>query len=428
MPQKSAPEFSYDPKTKLYHKRVKNEKGEWRAVYGHTKQELREKVKIREEQVQAAIRAQECPACYEYAAAWFARWSPGKGAKNIESTRSAINNHIMPTIGSKAMIDVTEDDLKDVLNTMAGDSKALNTKVLRVMKWIFHAAVKDGTIASDPAEDLKPGGTPATEKIPLTEAQQRALIGTVEGLPIYPFVMIGLFSGLRREEILGLQWDCVHLDDAVPYLSVRRAWRWEKNKAVVSDTLKSKASSRDIPLPPQLVETLKLEQGRSSGDYVLGGKKPWTQNQFRQKWKAIDIRTAGSRPRIDRHGKPVLTKDGKPVIIDYKVGDKIPRHDCYITIDFDVTPHILRHTYITRLILSGANIKTVQYLAGHADVSVTLNIYTKLVEHAPSVTASEVLQAFGAPKAEPTAAPEISSTINSTGKKVPDLVPSNANN
>lgn len=398
MSRKDAPEFSYDPNTKLYHKRVKNEKGEWRSVYGHTKQELREKVRIREEQVQTAIRTQECPACYQYTAEWFKRWSPGKGAKNIESARSAINNHILPLIGNKAMIDITEDDLKDVMNSMADDSKALNTKVLRVIKWIFHAAVKDGTISSDPAADLKPGGTPATEKIPLTETQQSALIDTVKGLPINPFVMIGLYSGLRREEILGLQWDCVHLDDEVPYLSVRRAWRWEKNKAVVSDKLKSKASARDIPLPPQLVEALKAEQGRSTGDYVLGGAKPWTQNQFRQKWNAINVRTAGPRQRTDLRGKPVLDKEGKPVIVNYKLGDKIPRHDCYITIDFDVTPHILRHSYITRLILSGANIKTVQYLAGHADVGVTLNIYTKLVEHAPSVTASEVLQAFGAQK------------------------------
>ena len=46
---------------------------------------------------------------------------------------------------------------------------------------------------------------------------------TIRDLPPYVFVMIGLYSGLRREEILGLQWDCVFLDVETPYIAVRRA-------------------------------------------------------------------------------------------------------------------------------------------------------------------------------------------------------------
>ena len=44
-------------------------------------------------------------------------------------------------------------------------------------------------------------------------------------------------------------------------------------------------------------------------------------------------------------------------------GETVRNSKVQITIDFDVTPHILRHTYITNLILSGANVKVVQYLA-----------------------------------------------------------------
>lgn len=66
----------------------------------------------------------------------------------------------------------------------------------------------------------------------------------------------------------------------------------------------------------------------------------------------------------------------------------------YNTIDFPVTPHILRHTYITNLILSGANLKKVQYLAGHADIKVTLDIYTHLVDQHPNNFVDEVNKAF----------------------------------
>ncbi len=59
-----------------------------------------------------------------------------------------------------------------------------------------------------------------------------------------------------------------------------------------------------------------------------------------------------------------------------------------------MTPHILRHTYITNLILSGANLKKVQYLAGHADIKVTLDIYTHLVDQHPNNFVDEVNKAF----------------------------------
>ena len=71
-------------------------------------------------------------------------------------------------------------------------------------------------------------------------------------------------------------------------------------------------------------------------------------------------------------------KDGKPVEIVKKLGEKCPRHNFYYTIDFRVSPHILRHTYITDLILGGVDIKRVQYLAGHSDPSITLRIYTHI--------------------------------------------------
>ena len=67
-----------------------------------------------------------------------------------------------------------------------------------------------------------------------------------------------------------------------------------------------------------------------------------------------------------------------------------------VAFDFHLTPHLLRHTYISELILSGADIKTVQYLAGHATAAITLNIYTHLMENRPEATAKTVLAAFNA--------------------------------
>src|SRR5699024_6184493 len=85
----------------------------------------------------------------------------------------------------------------------------------------------------------------------------------------YTFIMLALYSGLRREEILGLQWDCVFLDVPTPYLSVRRAWRTEHNKPVITTTLKTKAARRDIPIPKCLADRLREVKKKSISEYVI---------------------------------------------------------------------------------------------------------------------------------------------------------------
>ena len=43
-----------------------------------------------------------------------------------------------------------------------------------------------------------------------------------------------------------------------------------------------------------------------------------------------------------------------------------------------ITPHVCRHTYCTNMALSGVSAKTLQYLLGHSDISITLNVYTHI--------------------------------------------------
>ena len=73
--------------------------------------------------------------------------------------------------------------------------------------------------------------------------------------------------------------------------------------------------------------------------------------------------------------------------------------DVVYTIDFKVTPHILRHTYITNLLLGGVDIKTVQYLAGHERAKITLDIYAHLTYNRPEEIIDKINMAF-APQAE----------------------------
>lgn len=137
----------------------------------------------------------------------------------------------------------------------------MQIKTVTTLKKIFASAEENKLIARSPCLSLKAGGYKSKDKIPLSDEQAQILIEAVKGTSSYEFVMIGLYTGLRREEILGLQWDCVHLDD-VPYISLRRALTFDGCRPVVSNKLKNEkskndASRRDIPIPPQLVDCLK---------------------------------------------------------------------------------------------------------------------------------------------------------------------------
>lgn len=81
-----------------------------------------------------------------------------------------------------------------------------------------------------------------------------------------------------------------------------------------------------------------------------------------------------------------------------KLGEKAAHNGNVVyTLDFQVTPHQLRHTYITNLIYSGAYPKTVQYLAWHKHSRITMDIYAKVKYNKPKELSSVVNKAF-APK------------------------------
>ena len=120
---------------------------------------------------------------------------------------------------------------------------------------------------------------------------------TVKGLPPHLFIVLGLYSGLRREEILALQWDCVFLDEPTPYISVRRAWRTEHNRPVISTTLKTKAARRDIPIPKCLVDCLREVKETSVSEYVISDSngEPLSASQFQRVWQYVVVRSTQAR-------------------------------------------------------------------------------------------------------------------------------------
>lgn len=388
MPRQKKPEYTYLPKKKLYQKKIKNNDGKWICLYAPTPDELTEKILQAYRLMDEELDIRENPTVSQYAADWLPTVIADKSYKMREQTENALSVHIIPQLGGLYLREVRHQDCAKVMANMAGRSNSLQSKVLNTMRQLFEAAVKDHIISENPCDGIKAGGKRAKEKEALTAEQVARLEAAVKGTPAETFVLLGLYAGLRREEILGLKWDCVDLDCPAPHIKVRRALRWEHNQPIVSDTLKSQAAKRDIPIPRKLADHLRGPTKMTDG-HVVGGA-PLTQTQCKNLWRWIRARQAGEHTYRK-------TVDGKvkKVTITKELGTVARNHRTPVLLDFPVSPHILRHTYITNLIMGGALPKRVQYLAGHSDIKITLQIYTHLMDHSPEALQEEINKVFG---------------------------------
>lgn len=158
-------------------------------------------------------------------------------------------------------------------------------------------------------------------------------------------VVLCLYTGLRIGELMALEWS--DIDFVRGYMTVtktcRDAWRDGVYKKVL-DTPKSDSSCRTIPLPPQILIMLRQMRKDSVGEFVICGNGG----------KAISCRSYQST--FDRMLKRL----------------DIP-HKGF---------HSLRHTFATRAVECGMDIRTLAELMGHSDPTITLRRYAhSMLEH-----------------------------------------------
>ena len=379
---------------KYYRKRVRKPDGSgYQDVYGKTLEERDRKAEALVKELAEAYEVEQkektCVYFYRYAAAWFTRKSPTMSKSWQADNRRYINNVICPLIGQKEMSEITSDDLAEIMASVAEKSRSYQKSLVSTIKQIFDAAEDAGVIQKSPARKLKAGGKKPAKKDALTKEQEAILLETVKGLPVELFVMLALYTGMRREEVLGLNWNRVHLDGDAPHVDVRQVCIFEDNaQPTIKPLPKTDAGWRTIPIPAQLQDRLQQEWDRLTEDQKKrklpvvhrADGSPLSYSAFRSQWNAIVVRS---------------TESGRAL------GEKVRNRKIVITIDFPVTPHMLRRTYITRLVMNRVPLKRVQYLAGHSDPAITLQIYTDLMEHTPEDLIDDVRSTFEPPEHTP---------------------------
>ena len=362
-------------------------------VYGHTVEELKRKIPAAIERAEERIVRERNPTVAEYSMKWLKMHKAHIMPVTARRYETAIRNHIIKPMGELLMAEVTSDDIKLAMVPVSKLSAGTYNTVNMLVKSIFSSAEYSNIIDYNPAKNLNPrGGTPMKERIPLTDEQTELLLDTIKGLPPHLFVMLCLYAGLRKEEALALQWDCVFLDGEVPYISVRRAWRKNQNSPSISTVLKTRAAKRDIPIPKILADLLREEKERSISDFVISNSMggPLNETQFVRVWKYIKVRTAKPRKQYKYVNGQKIMQIFTPVL-----GQRCRTNpDIIYRLDFYVSPHMLRHTYITNLVHAGVDPKTVQYLAGHENSKTTMDIYAKVKYNRPEELSGVINKAF----------------------------------
>lgn len=224
---------------------------------------------------------------------------------------------------------------------------------LAMLTSLFEFARESNLIASNPFGFQKKTLLPKDDKKEkfLTSEQQRRLLDFAAEYEddMYVVIMMLLNTGLRIGEFCGLTFSEIDFDNKTILVQHQLV----ECGNLHFDSLKTESSRRTIPMNNAVYDCL-IEQKNKVKN--VDNENPWDDIVFLQPNKAPYNRT-------------VIFKRLQVL----KQGYNQENPDCPIDL---LSPHVLRHTFCTNLILNSVNPSVTQYLMGHSSLSTTLNIYT----------------------------------------------------
>lgn len=260
-----------------------------------------------------------------------------------------IRLHINPQLGNYEIQAITSQILQDYVieklksgNQITHKSLASNTvyKIVSILKQTFNLALSLELIPKNPTQNIKLPKSKEKEVLALTREEQKILekycLNSIKNN--YLGIIICLYTGIRLGELLALTWDDIDFEKKYLYIKKTSYTMKQNNKnVIVIDTPKTKKSNRLIPIPSKLIQLLTIYKTKSTSKYIIHTYK----NEM------VEIRS------YQRTFESILNKCNI-------------RHYNF---------HCLRHTFTTRALELGIDIKTLSEILGHTNVAITLNRY-----------------------------------------------------
>lgn len=337
-----------------------------KQFYGQTQKEVKSKLEEYKKQLSLGALPSDDKLTLEQ---WYYTWLfdyriKDLKPKSFEKYEGIYRNYIKDTsLGKIKLKDLRATHLQQYYNKLLDiDKKAISTiKGLNTrLKPCLAEAEKQGYIQKNYCKMVTLPKDNTTKEIKvLTPNQQKLFIEAIKGHNLEVLFLIALGTGLRLGEILGLKWCDIDFNNGT--LTVNRNLQrvteidrdGKRESKVIEQLPKTKNSIRTVPIPQNILSRLKdhrLEQNKNKlkiGEAYLNNDYVFCNN--------LGYPIDDKRPA--RNLKSILTK-------------------------LNIEPikfHGLRHTYATRLFEANVPPKTVQVLMGHYDISITLDIYTKVM-------------------------------------------------
>ena len=268
------------------------------------------------------------------------------------------NNNLRPLLGHRRIKDINLVMLQTIFNQMKSDNMRKRCRALLVD--IFKKAIQSDLLVKNAAEGIKTNiaNEDREEKRALTDKEVEQFLEQVKKTDyLYHVTVIGLETGMRIGEILGLTWDCVDFDKEEIYIKQTLTHLGTKNGTVYElHKPKTKAGVRMIPMNKKVKEVLLQQKERK--------RRIDEKCQPPQDMPNLVFATRNNRPIDDRNIR---------LSIEYFVARYNKKHpeepmDCF-------SPHSLRHTFTSNCIKRGIPPKVIQKILGHASIDMTMNVY-----------------------------------------------------
>lgn len=273
-------------------------------------------------------------------------------------------NYIKSDVGNVKLTALTTARVQRFVNAMnkRGYSASTVKKAYNLLGAGMKQAILDGYIASSPCgrglvrlpkkQQRKPNSLDAQGR-----ARLMGLLKQMETTPTTIAAYIALFTGARQGEIAALRWRNVDFDNS--FIRIESSIGQSNEGGTYEKGTKTNAT-RDIPLSKTLAPILKSWHDRRFAEWrpqrMRGGK---TDDAFGALYVVGDLDGNHINPHTLGKNWTVIARQFNIVGIQ---GERL-------------TFHGLRHSFATATIEQGADVRSVSDILGHADVSVTLNIY-----------------------------------------------------
>ncbi|TYO97047.1 tyrosine-type recombinase/integrase [Desulfallas thermosapovorans] len=238
----------------------------------------------------------------------------------------------------------------------------------RLLVTIFNAAVKWQILLTNPAARVEAPKVPRKPAACYDENDIAALLEALdsEELKHRVLVYIALFTGLRRGEIMGLEWQDVDFDNSL--LHVRRSSQYLPGQGSITKEPKNETSKRVISIP----------------SFVMALIKQYKTQQSQERLKLGDLWQGSDRLFTTWDGKP-----GHPEWPSQWFSKFIKKHKL---------PHLpfhgLRHTAATMLINQNIPLKNISGRLGHANPATTGAIYSHYLQSADKAISDKLENAY----------------------------------